>query len=223
MKKSFVFDRPRKPLAKALLAGAAVLALAVAGVAIAGPGGGASSTSAVSATFVATTVVTQHTDTCTGADGSYVVTHATYTGTSSGSANANLNGPIELDLKSVYNTTSNLGWVSGNVRFNPGTPGDKAHGNLTAVDVSGQLQGFLTGNAGPGTHLLANVSGAFTSTGGFTTGSLGTGTATNTGLVSSGSCEPPPPPPMPPKPHTVTVPVTPPPMPPKPHDHHHDH
>jgi hypothetical protein len=215
MKKPSTLHRLRKTSRKAWLVAAAVAAFAVAGVAAAGDG--PSSTSAVSASFVATTVNAKHIDTCTGADGAYVITHATYTGTSSGSANANLNGAIEIDLKSVYNTTTNLGWASGNVRFNPGTPGDKAHGKLTAVDVNGQLQGFLAGSAGPGTQLLGNVSAAFSSTGGFTTGSLGSGAATDTAIVTTGSCKPV----KPVKPAPPTTPPTKPAKPPKPNKHGH--
>ena len=171
---------------RAWLAGAAVLALAVAGVAIAG---GPSTTNPVSATFNATTVVKKNVQTCTGADGTYEITHATYAGTST-SADPSLNGPIRIDIKSVYNTTKNLGWLNAKLQFDGTTPGGKAHGNLSAVNAGGQLHGFVSGQeTAPGKHLLANVSASFAGATGFGSGQLGTGTAINTAVVFSGSCK----------------------------------
>lgn len=197
MKRSiFGEHRPRR---RAWLAGAAVVALTVTGVAIAG---GPSTTSQVSATFTATTVVQKDVQTCTGVDGTYEITHATYSGTAV-SSDPHLNGPIRIDVKSVYNTTKNLGWLSGKLRVDNSTTGDRAHGNLSAVNMGGQLQGFLSGEeTAPGNRLLANVSASFASATGFGSGQLGAGTATNTAVVSSGSCKShePPKPPHPAKP-----------------------
>jgi hypothetical protein len=182
----------RVPRPKLWLAALSVTALAVAGVAIAGPGG-SGSVSAVSATFTATTVTDKTVQTCVGADGNYEITHATYSGIAT-SADLNLNGPVTLDVNSVVNTTKNLGWLKAHVRFNPTTPGDKAHGKLIAVNSGNQLQGILTGDEGHGSHLLVNTSSGFTRDGGFTAGNLGTGTGINTGIVYSGHCNPPKPP-----------------------------
>jgi hypothetical protein len=171
---------------RAWFAGAAVVALTVTGVAIAG---GPATTNPDTATFAATTVVQKTVQTCAGADGTYEITHATYSGTAS-SSDPHLNGPIRIDVKSVYNTTKNLGWLSGKVHVDNATTGDRAHGNLSAVNVGGQLQGFLSGEeTAPGNRLLANVSASFASATGFGSAQLGTGTATNTAVVSSGSCK----------------------------------
>jgi hypothetical protein len=200
--------RHSRPRSKAWLAGAVVAGLAIAGAAIAA---GPSATNPVSATFTATTVVTKNVQTCIGADGTYELTHATYSGTSS-SSDPSLNGPIRIDVKSVYNTTKNLGWLNAKLRVN-GSTGDNAHGNLSAVNAGGKLQGFLNGTAtAPGRHLLANVSASFASATGFGSGQLGTGSATNTAVVSSGSCKPP-------KPHKPNPPTKP--THPKPPKHHH--
>ena len=198
MKRSIVLQRRLHK--RVWLAGAAVAALTIAGVAIAG---GPSTTNSVSATFTATTVVRQHVHTCTGADGTYEITHATYYGTSS-SSDPNLNGQIRIDVKSIYNTTKSLGWLNGEVHVDGSTSGDRTHADLSAVNTGGQLQGFLSGSeAGPGNRLLANVSASFASATGFGSGQLGTGTATDTAVVSSGSCKPfkPQKPPHPPKPN----------------------
>lgn len=206
MKRSIVLQRRLHK--RVWLAGAVVAALTIAGVAIAG---GPSTTNSVSATFTATTVVRQHVHTCTGADGTYEITHATYYGTSS-SSDPNLNGQIRIDVKSIYNTTKSLGWLSGKLRVDNSTTGDRAHGNLSAVNVGGQLQGFLSGEeTAPGNRLLANVSASFASATGFGAGQLGAGTATNTAVVFSGSCNShkPPKPPHPDKPTHPEHPKTP--------------
>lgn len=209
MKTPFHFRAIRRiPRGKAWFAVAAV-ALAVAGVAIADPGSG--STNTVSATFIATTSVDKNVQTCTGTDGTYEITHATYTGSAT-SSDVNLNGAIKLDVKAVYNQTKNLGWVEANVHVDGSTAGHGAHGHLTAVNSNGTLEGFLNGDEqGPDGKLLANVTGAFTSLGGFTSGSIGTGGGNNTALVAGGDCKPPKPPkPDHPKPDH-----------PKPDKHHH--
>lgn len=201
--------RPRRPRGKVWLAGTlVVVGLAVAGVAIAGR---PSTTDPVSATFAATTVVKKNVQTCTGADGTYELTRATYSGTSS-SSDPSLNGPIRIDVNSVYNTTKNLGWLNAKLRVDGPTRGDKTRGSLSAVNAGGRLQGFLSGSGkAPRKHLLANVSASFASATGFAAGQLGTGTATNTAVVSSGSCKPP----KPQKPTRQAKPTHP--KPPKPH------
>jgi hypothetical protein len=182
MRSIFHWERTQR---RAWLAGAVVVALTVTGVAIAG---GPSATSPVSATFTATTVLEKTVQTCTGADGTYEITHGTYSGTAV-STDPHLNGPIWIDVRSVYNTTKNLGWLSGKVHVENATTGDRAHGNLSAVNVGGQLQGFLSGEeTAPGSRLLANVSASFASATGFASAQFGAGTATNTAIVSSGSC-----------------------------------
>jgi hypothetical protein len=172
--------------------GRALIALAVAGVLVfAGVAIAkhvAASVDTVSATFIATTVSDRWTKTCTGADGTYEVTHANYTGTAT-SADARLNGNIALHVHSVYNTNENLGWVSARVRVWDGDDRPKAKGHLRAVNVNGQLEGLLSGHVrGPHGKLLGNVSAAYTSAGGFTTGALGSGSTANTAIVHAGRC-----------------------------------
>jgi len=197
----------RLPGVRALTGVAVVGALVFAGIAIAVPG--PASTQAVSATFTATTVAGLKSWTCTGADGTYTVTNATYSGTAS-SSDGRLNGTIELHVKSIYNTSKNLGWLDANVKVVGGSAGVNAHGKLHAVNDDGQLEGLLTGGVhGPEGKLLGNVSAGFTSGGGFTGGRLGTGTAANTALVLSGDCKQPHPPKAPKAPKAPTAPTAP--------------
>jgi hypothetical protein len=161
-------------------------ALVFAGVAIAKHV--AASTDAVSATFAAATVSDLRSRTCTGADGTYVVTHAKYTGTAT-SADARLTGNLVLHARSVYNTTENLGWVSARWHLTDANGVGKGRGHLRAVNVNGQLEGLLSGQVrGPHGRLLGNVSAAFTSAGGFSGGQLGAGSTANTAIVHAGSC-----------------------------------
>ena len=122
----------RKPLA-AIAAALSVLALA--GMAFA-HGGGPSSVQATSATFVATTVADSKSDTCTGADGTYTRTRATYTGTAT-STDARLAGAMELRATTVYNATTNLGVVDGHFRVQTAT--GHTDGRFRAVDTGGSL------------------------------------------------------------------------------------
>ena len=186
---SLIHTLPRFSRRKAWFAGSAVVALSVAGVAIAASTPGP--TSAVSATFTATTVANKTVQSCTGTDGTYEYTRATYSGTTAGATDPHLNGAITLDVSSVYNTTKNLGWLKAKVRVVSTTPGNDTSANLTGVNVNGTVQGFMVsgGNEhGNSVNLLANVTGSFTGAGGFTAGSIGTGAATNTALISTGSC-----------------------------------
>src|SRR5437588_5119686 len=96
-----------------------IAALVFAGLAFA-QATGTRTTTTVSAGFAATTVVSSKTTTCTGADGSYAVTHATYEGTAT-SGEPRLNGPIEIRTHSVVNTTTNLGWLDATLRAKSAT------------------------------------------------------------------------------------------------------
>jgi hypothetical protein len=170
---------------------AAVAALAVSGAALAWHGGFGSA-SLVSATFFANTVSNSQSQTCTAAkNDSIQVTFATYTGTAT-SSDANLNGPITLDVKSVYDATTNAGSLSGIARI--GTQGSSSgfFGGFVAVNAAGHVQGFLTGQEGGGGGLLANFSASFTAAGGFSSSgspaTIGSGTATNTAVVGTSNC-----------------------------------
>jgi hypothetical protein len=195
-----------RPFAAALVAS---LAVAGAAVADAGP----ATTTQVSATFYANTLVSNSSQSCTAAGGdAYQVNRERFTGTAS-SSDARLAGAVTVDVVSVIDTTKNLGWLSGDLRVATTTPGG-LHAHLTAVDVNGTAQGFVTGDGG-GLRLAGSFSGTFSTTGGFGSSTapvaIGSGTGTNTALLTSGSCAPPPPPPPPPPVHTTTTHATPPP------------
>jgi hypothetical protein len=169
----------RKPLA-ALAAALSVLALA--GIAFA-HGGGPSSVQATSATFLATTVADSKSDTCTGADGTYTRTRATYSGTAT-STDARLNGPLTVRATTFYNADTKLGVVAGHFRV--GT----THGVFRAVDSGGTLAGFANGKAhGWSGKLVANLSATFDPATGFADGSLGGGSAPDTAVFVSGHCD----------------------------------
>jgi hypothetical protein len=173
---------PRKPLA-ALAASVTVLALA--GIALAHDKG-PSSTQPVTATFSTATVSNLETSTCTGADGTYMQTKATYTGDST-SADPRLAGTLTIRAKTVYNTTTNLGYVEGVFRVESAS--GHAGGMFAAVDTAGALAGFMSGKAkDPRAKLLANFSATFDPATGFSAGQLGSGSSPDTAVVASGSC-----------------------------------
>jgi hypothetical protein len=174
----------RKPLA-AFAAGLSVLA--VAGIAFA-HGGAPSSIQSTSATFDAGTVSDLKSDSCTGADGTYVRTRAKYTGTAT-SSDARLNGPLVVRASTVYNTTTNLGVVDG--RYRVTTASGHTDGHFRAVDTNGSLAGFADGRSKANdvhANLLANVSATFDPTTGFSQGKLGDGSSTDTAVFVSGRC-----------------------------------
>jgi hypothetical protein len=184
---------------RAMLVGASALALVAAGIAVAGPA--PSSMSLVSATFSTGAPTNSHSHTCIGANNAQItVTDATYTGTAS-SADSRLNGAITIHVHSVYD--GNQGTLSGDVRIDSSaTPVNHFHASLNAVDVTNNVQGWITGHAGPGAQIAGAFLAPFTATGGFGSGTIGatTGVATDPALVTSGNCnKPPSPAPNPPK------------------------
>ena len=165
---------------------ALLAALTATAVALATSGG--RTTKTVSATFAAATVKHLTMTSCTGADGVYTVTNARYDGTAT-SADPRLNGKLRIQVRSVVNTTTNLGVVRGSFRVhNP--MGGSSDGSLVGVLSGGTLQGFVTGDLRHpgGTDLLGSVTASFTAAGGFTGGALGTGAATDTAIAVTGSC-----------------------------------
>ena len=106
------------------IAAALGAALVVTGVAVAHLS--ASGTTAVGATFNATTVVRFDSRTCTGADGQYQLVDAVYSGTAV-SSDTSLAGTVRARIKSVYNTTKKLGWAAGWLRFHD-QGDDDSHG-----------------------------------------------------------------------------------------------
>jgi len=166
----------------ALVAGAALVA---AGIAAAWSR--QQQTQAASATFTATTVSQLRANTCTGSDGTYQDTNAVYTGTST-SSNASLNGPVEIRAHSVVNTTEGLGWLDGTFRVRPASGGG-VNASFHAAIANGNLVGLVTAGADNGGKLVASLSSAFTASGGFPSGNLGTGSTPNAGVFfTQGSC-----------------------------------
>jgi hypothetical protein len=170
---------------KVTVAAAVAVTLVTAGTAFAFHG--FSSASQVMATFSANTSANPQSQTCTAANNDSIqITEATFTGTAM-SADTHLNGPITIDAKSVYDATTNAGTVTADVSTTGGF-----EGRLIAVNVKGQLQGFVVGEESGGGQVLGNLSSSFSATGGFgsaaSPASLGTGTGANTAIVSTSSC-----------------------------------
>jgi len=166
----------------ALVAGAALTATGIAAA-----WSRQQATQAASATFTANTVSQLRSTTCTGSDGTYQDTNAVYIGTAT-SSNSQLNGALEIRAHSVVNTTEGLGWLDGTFRVRP-TSGGGVNASFHAAIANGNLVGLATAGANNGGKLVASLSSAFTQSGGFASGNLGTGSATNLGvLFTQGSC-----------------------------------
>lgn len=165
-----------------LLVPVAILVLAVAGIAIAAKGdkGTAGVAFAVSAT-----ADDSKTRTCTGADGTYELTRATYRGTISGGRYDGLAAVVRL--RSTVNTTENAGLATGRLLVRNGDRLE-AKANLAGVFEGGTLTGILTGRDRRGEdrgHLLANFSG--TLSGGSLSLTAGSGSAANAAIVFGGT------------------------------------
>ncbi|MBV8256895.1 MAG: hypothetical protein JO073_03665 [Actinobacteria bacterium] len=165
-------------------------ALVVAAVAAAGAGAAAhraQSSQKAAATFSAGSPTDSRTATCTASDGTYSETVATYTGTST-STDARLNGALRIRAHSVVDTTTGLGWVTGDFRVDGSSGG--VHGQLAGVISGGNVSGTVAGDAnGPDGKLLATLTAAFTQAAGFSSGSLGTGSVAGAGIVfQRGEC-----------------------------------
>ena len=168
----------RKRLVATALIGAA--ALSAAGVAAAGHLR-AQATQQVQATFDAGTVARSHSTTCTGADGTYSRTEATYTGAAS-STDAQLNGTIGIHAHSVVDTASGLGWIHGTFWIKGSSGG--AHGVLDGAIAGGNVTGTLVGQTThPWGRLVASLGSSFASATGFAGGGIGTGASTPAAVV----------------------------------------
>lgn len=144
-----------------------------------------SGTDSVSATFSAARERAE-TRTCSGPDGTYEITSGRYAGTAVGSDP--LNGPIVLQVKSVYNTTESLGWIEGWFQVRRGGDDLRSHGRFWAtLGAGGAVNGFVHGlvnrNAAA---LFGGLTATFTPSGGFTTGKLGGGGAQVNAAVTAG-------------------------------------
>jgi hypothetical protein len=165
---------------KTIFVVAALAALVVSSVAVATLRSG--NVSAVSATLSATTAdrVSTRTLTCDGQ--TIEVTTGRWTGTAT-STTADLAGPVELRVHSVYNTTTKLGTVTGTLKIR--ATDDRSAAQFTAINTDGKLDGWLRGNAGrKDGGLLGSLSGSFSKTGGLTDGQLGTGSSANAAVLS---------------------------------------
>jgi len=170
------------------VATAAAAALVSAGIAVAHGVDGGKSAKAVSGAFNATTAARVTQRTCTTSDNkSVVTTEGTYTGTATG--DADLAGAITLHARSVINTTDNVGVVSGSLRID--VPDRDTSAEFTTVYSGGQIAGLAVGHAhSPSAQLIANLSGGFTATGGFSNAKVG-GTAGGAAVeVAPAGCKP---------------------------------
>lgn len=181
-----------------VLVGVGLLALVAAGLALAKAAPNTTVT-AVSATFTATTTSGKtDTRTCTTTDGKTLVsTHAAYTGTAS-STSPELSGPITLDTRSLINTSDDVGTVDAHLRI--ASSSGKTDLHFRGVYDHGNLAGLATGHAGtPHMQLVGNLSSAFSTGGGYTSGKLG-GPSTGGSAIELGPGRCAPTRPAPPKP-----------------------
>jgi hypothetical protein len=137
--------------------------------------------SPVSAVLSASTVAHQQTRTLVCAGQTIEVSTSRYTGTAT-SATPALAGSVELNARSVYNTTTKLGWVEGNLKIRGAD--NRSSARFTAVNSDGRLDGWLSGSAGHGNgSLLGSIAGSFSRTGGLSGGQLGAGAGTNAAVL----------------------------------------
>jgi hypothetical protein len=141
-----------------------------------------------------------------------------FTGTAS-NTDARFSGPVTVHVKDAYDNTNNVGSLKGDVDIaNSTTPPGNFHAHLNAVLVGSTAQGWLDGHLGDGSHFMGSFTAQFSTTGGFTSFNIGSGSGTLTAIAWTGHCEGPKPNP----PHTDNGPNHPPhPNGPKPDDHHH--
>ena len=75
--------------------------------------------------------------TCTGTDGKYALTNATYAGTASGSTDARLNNPVTMKVRTLLNTTTGYGSTVGTIVWRSAkTHAVTALGSVAAVDTA---------------------------------------------------------------------------------------
>jgi hypothetical protein len=138
--------------------------------------------SAVSATLTATTPtnVKTTTQTCGGQ------TIETTTGRWSGAAvssTADLAGTVDLYLKSVYNATTNIGWVEGKLKINAADDRTVAH--IAGINSNGTIDAWLRGHAGKSDgKLFGSLSGTFSKAGGLTAGAIGSGSGADLAVLA---------------------------------------
>lgn len=118
----------------------------------------------VTATFTASTVKSLKKASCTNGDGTWTNAVAEYSGLAS-SSDSTLNGPITLRLRSVINTSRDLGRVQGTLRID--TPSTDTIAEFDGTYAGGKAVGLAEGRTGQSAgRLLANVSASFSQTAG---------------------------------------------------------
>jgi hypothetical protein len=136
----------------------------------------------VSATLSAATAANVQTRTLTCDGQTIEITLGHYSGTAT-STTTDLSGPVDLFVKSTYNTTKKLGWVDGWVKVR--ATDKRSRASFTAINVDGKLDGWLRGSASRrGGLLFGSLAGSFSKTGGLTDGTLGTGTGSNAAVIA---------------------------------------
>ena len=136
----------------------------------------------VSATLSAATAANVQTRTLTCDGQTIEITLGHYSGTAT-STTTDLNGPVDLFVKSTYNTTKKLGWVDGWLKVRASDRRTRA--SFTAINVDGKLDGWLRGSASRrGGLLFGSLAGSFSKTSGLTDGTLGTGTGANAAVIA---------------------------------------
>lgn len=165
----------------------AALALTLAGVAVAHlkPSGSTAAAGEFSAARERA-----DTRTCTGPDGRYEITRGRYAGTATSSDEA-LAGPIELQVKAVYNVDKKIGWLEGWLRIRKGDDDRRSKGRFWAtLGDGGVVNGFVHGRVSH--HYAALFSGltaTFSPAGGFASGKLGgSGGQTNVAVLVGRPC-----------------------------------
>jgi len=145
-------------------------------------------TAAVSAGFAAAPAAGNSSKTCTGGDGTYVISKGDWSGAAT-SSNARLSGTIRIRGELGVNQTTGLGWLTGRVRIDGGSNGSNdATGDLRGAIVNGKLTGFVSGTV----HDEGAVFGSLVATvgtAGLTDGQLGGGSSTPAAiLIDRGRC-----------------------------------
>jgi hypothetical protein len=169
-----------------LTAVAAAAALATAGLALATLN--ASGVSATTATFSAAKQRSE-TRTCTGNGDTYEITNGRYAGTIDfADPNSDLDGPVQIQVRSVLNKTKGVGYVQGWLRVKDDDR--RGHGAFVGtLDGSGNVDGFFQGRVNRKyAVLLGGVSAKFSADGGFTAGKLGNGETSLPAVLAGRPC-----------------------------------
>jgi hypothetical protein len=138
--------------------------------------------SAVSATLTATTPTNVRTTTQTCDGQTIETTTGRWTGTAT-SSTADLAGTADLYLKSVYNATTNIGWVEGKLKI--AASDDRTVAHIAGINSNGTIDAWLRGHAGKGDgSLFGSLSGSFSKTGGLTAGAIGSGSGADLAVLA---------------------------------------